>query len=131
KRLNVGGSRGIAQVVAGGDCRILTDGDEAWRVHPGGVERYVSANRAFHEEVRDAVIEGKRHRTEVHDSLASLEALLACVRSVVDGDAVKLPLKEESGEPASGAAIQRPEPEVSVIVPSADHRGYAQRAGRS
>jgi predicted dehydrogenase len=130
KRLTVVGSRGIAQFVAGGDCRILTDGDEAWRVHPGGVERYVSANRALHEEVRDAVIEGRRHRTEVHDSLASLEGLLACVQSAVVGDAVTLPLEEESGEPASGAAIQHPEPEVSVILPIADHRGYAESAVR-
>ncbi|MFL5907142.1 MAG: Gfo/Idh/MocA family protein, partial [Solirubrobacterales bacterium] len=49
KRLTVVGSRGVAQFVTGGDYRIMTEDDQGWRTHPGGIERYLSANRAFHE----------------------------------------------------------------------------------
>jgi predicted dehydrogenase len=126
KRLTVVGSRGIAQFVTGGDCRILTDGDVEWRTHPGGIARAVSATRLFHEEVRDSLQRGTAHRADAHDALHSLEGLLACAQSATAGDAVKLPLQREGERPA----LRPPpdEPEVSVILPLPDHRGYAERA---
>jgi predicted dehydrogenase len=130
KRMTVIGSRGIAQFVAGGDCRILTDDDDGWRTHAGGVARYVSANRAFHEEVRDGLLHGTPHRCDAHDSLDSLEGLLACARSLTDGDAVTLPLERE-GRAATLAVGPKPTLEASVILPIPDHRGYAEQAVRS
>ncbi|HEX3561760.1 MAG TPA: Gfo/Idh/MocA family oxidoreductase [Solirubrobacterales bacterium] len=131
KRLTVVGSRGIAQAVAGGDCRVLTDGDADWRVHRGGVQAYVGANRAFHEELRDAVLDGTPHRADAHDGLESLEALIACARSLAEGDAVSLPLDAESAAGAGTSVGRRAEPEVSVIIPLSDHRGYAEPAVKS
>jgi predicted dehydrogenase len=126
KRLTVVGSRGIAQFVAGGDCRILTEDDAGWRTHRGGIVGYVSATRRFHEEVRDSLLEGTLHRTEAHDALHSLEGVLACVESARRGDAVRLPLPREVGRPPLRRRSE--EPEVSIILPLPDHRGYAERA---
>ncbi len=126
KRLTVVGSRGVAQFVTGGDLRILTESDQGWRTHPGGIDRYLSANRLLHEEVRDSLLHGTPHRTDAHDSLDSLEGLLACVQSATEGDAVTLPLKSKGG--GAPAAPRGAEPEVSVILPLPDHRGYAERA---
>jgi predicted dehydrogenase len=126
KRLTVIGSRGIAQFVTGGDCRILTEGDADWRTHPGGIASAISATRLFHEEVRDSLLHGSPHRADAHDALHSLEGVLACAQSATGGYAVQLPLGREQGRPA----LRRPldEPEVSVILPMPDHRGYAERA---
>jgi predicted dehydrogenase len=126
KRLTVVGSRGIAQFVTGGECRILAEGDADWRVHRGGIEGAVSATRLFHEEVRDSLLHGMEHRADGHDSLHSLEGLLACAQSATTGDAVRLPLSRE-GAPAEETGPPKV-PEVSVIIPIADHRGYAERA---
>jgi predicted dehydrogenase len=128
KRLTVVGSRGVAQVVAAGDCRLLTAGDADWRVKEGGFEAYVGANRAFHEELRDAVLNGTPHRADAHDALDSLEAMIACARSVAEGDAVSLPLDRESAVAAEPAVSRRAEPEVSVVLPLPDHRGYGRDA---
>jgi predicted dehydrogenase len=125
KRLTVIGSRGIAQFVTGGDCRILTEDAGEWRTHPGGIEGAVSGTRHFHEQVRDSLLAGTAHRADAHDALHSLEGLLACAQSAAGGDAVRLPL----GREGERRAQMRPlEPEVSVIMPIADHRGYAERA---
>jgi predicted dehydrogenase len=125
KRLTVVGSRGLAQCVAAGDCRLLIDGEARWRVHRGGFQAYLGANRAFHEELRDAVTHGTPHRADARDALDSLEPLLACARSVAGGGAARLPLEPEQ-DVARAPAPRRPEPEVSVVVPLADHRGYAR-----
>ena len=85
KRLTVIGSRGIAQFVTGGDCRILTEGDADWRTHPGGMASAVSATRLFHEEVRDSLLHGSPHRADAHDALHSLEGVLACAQSATGG----------------------------------------------
>ena len=133
KRLTVVGSRGIAQCVAGGDCRVLAAGPEDWGVMPGGVEGYLGANRAFHEELRDSVLNGTPHRADAHDALDSLEAMIACARSVTGGAAVRLPVDREIeivGQ-APSEVTRRAEPEVSVILPLADHRGYARDAVRA
>jgi predicted dehydrogenase len=129
KRVTVIGSDGLGEAVAAGDCRILA-GDGDWRVHPGGFEAYVAANRAFHEELRDAVLEGSAHRAEARDALDSLEPLLACARSLSEGEAVRLPLPER-GAGTVRATMPRAEPEVSVVLPLADHRGFAVDGVRS
>jgi predicted dehydrogenase len=126
KRLTVIGSRGVAQFVTGGDCRILTEESGDWRTYPGGIARAVAATRLFHEEVRDSLLGGTEHRAGAHDALHSLEGVLACARSVTAGEAVRLPLSREAELPAESRAAA--EPEVSVIVPIPDHRGYAERA---
>ncbi|HEY6670906.1 MAG TPA: glycosyltransferase family 2 protein, partial [Solirubrobacterales bacterium] len=126
KRLTVIGSRGIAQFVTGGDCRILTEGDADWRTHPGGVASAVSATRLLHEEVRDSLLHGSAHRADAHDALHSLEGVLACAQSATGGDAVRLPLSREGDRPQQPRSLQQPE--VSVILPIGDHRGYAERA---
>jgi len=126
KRLTVVGTRGIAQFVTGGECRILSEGDADWRVHPGGIEGAVSGTRLFHEEVRDSVLRGTTHRADGHDALHSLEGLLACAESATTGAAVRLPLSREGTQSAEVVASR--EPEVSVILPIGDHRGYAERA---
>jgi predicted dehydrogenase len=131
KRLTVVGSRGVAQCVAGGDCRVLADGDAEWRVSAGGFQAYQGANRAFHEELRDAVLNGTPHRADAHDALDSLEAMIACARSVTAGDAVSIPLDRETGTAARTAVSRATEPEISIILPIADHRGYAHDAVRS
>ena len=126
KRLTVVGSRGVAQFVTGGDCRILTDGDAEWQVHPGGIEAAVSATRLLHEEVRDSLLAGTTHRADGHDALHSLEGLLACAQSTTRSEAVRLPLSREEPPPPEIAGGK--EPEVSVIIPIGDHRGFAERA---
>jgi len=126
KRLTVIGSRGVAQFVTGGDCRILTEDSADWRTHAGGIASAVSATRLFHGEVRDSLLHYKAHRADAHDALHSLEGLLACAQSARDGDAVRLPLRREDERPTSPRSLE--EPEVSVILPIADHRGYAERA---
>jgi predicted dehydrogenase len=126
KRLTVIGSHGIAQFVTGGDCRILTEDGAAWRTHQGGIAGAVSATRLFHEEVRASLLRGTAHRADAHDALHSLEGLLACAQSAADGDAVRLPLSREA-EPRTRPRSPA-EPGVSVILPIADHRGYAERA---
>jgi predicted dehydrogenase len=129
KRLTVIGSRGMAQCVAAGDCRVLIDGEEGWRVHRGGFEAYVGANRALHEELRDAVVDGAAHRADAHDGLETLEAMIACARSLSQGEAISLPL--EPGSAVGGTPRGEVEPEISVIVPLAEHRGYAEAAVKS
>jgi predicted dehydrogenase len=125
KRLTVVGSRGVAQFVTGGECRILTEDDADWRVHPGGIDGAVAGTRLFHEAVRDSLLNGTEHPADGHDALHSLEGLLACARSATTGEAVRLPLSQE-GDVAPEIRASR-EPEVSVILPIADHRGYAER----
>jgi predicted dehydrogenase len=131
KRLTVVGSRGVAQCVAGGDCRVLIAGDAEWLVRSGGIQAYLGANRAFHEELRDAVLNGTPHRADAHDALESLEAMIACARSVAAGDAVSIPLNRETGTAARTAVSRGRELEVSVILPIEDHRGYARDAVKS
>jgi predicted dehydrogenase len=126
KRLTVIGSRGVAQFVTGGDCRVLTEDSADWRTYPGGVARAVSATRLFHEEVRDSLLDGTDHRADAHDALHSLEGLLACAQSATAGGAVRLPLDRDVERPALRS---RPDDlEASVILPLPDHRGYATKA---
>jgi predicted dehydrogenase len=126
KRLTVVGSRGIAQFVAGGDYRILSENDTDWRTHPGGIAAYISATRQLHEDVRDSLLRGIPSRADAADALHSLEGLLACVQSVARGDAVSLPLGDEEERSTLPRALEGPE--VSVILPLPDHRGYAAKA---
>ncbi len=128
KRLTVVGSRGIAQLVTGGDCRILSEDTGRWRTHQAGIAGYLSATRSLHEDVRDSVLDGRPGRADAHDALHSLEGLLACVESARRGEAVRLPVSREGG-PARER--RQPDLEVSVVLPLPDHRGYAQRAVRS
>jgi predicted dehydrogenase len=126
KRLTVIGSRGVAQFVTGGDCRVLTEDSADWRTYPGGIARAVSATRFFHEEVRDSLLDGTDHRADAHDALHSLEGLLACAQSATAGGAVRLPLDRDVERPALRS---RPDDlEASVILPLPDHRGYATKA---
>jgi predicted dehydrogenase len=125
KRFTVVGSRGVAQFVTGGECRILTEDDADWRVHPGGIHGAVSGTRLFHEAVRDSLLNDTEPPAGGHDALHSLEGLLAAARSATTGEAVRLPLRRD--EDAAPEVRRSPEPEVSVILPIADHRGYAER----
>jgi predicted dehydrogenase len=152
KRVTVVGSAGVAHCSAAAGCEIVRAG-AAPDERPGGVEDYLAATTALYVELREALDGRAAHRTEVHDAIPSLEGVLACAQSIVDGDAAVLPLDRDrdpiaelsgravatarSGDPASGvgdAGLGAPtgdDPDVSVIVPLADHRGYALDSIRS
>jgi predicted dehydrogenase len=155
KRVTLVGSDGVAHCSAAGGSQVLRAG-RAPEERPGGIEDYLSATTSLYVELREALGGRASHRTEAHDALASLEGVLACAQSIVDGDAAVLPLDRgrdviaEIGGSAGAGARTRPAPEeagpaetggigaerggdaeLSVILPLPDHRGHAAASVRS
>jgi predicted dehydrogenase len=136
-RLVAVGSEGIAEAQATGPCRIVNSSGARTLAEPS-LDGYFGATGALHAELAEALAEGRTPRSAASEALPSLEALLACAQSAVDGDAAMLPLDaardplaELAGAPATAGArkTRRPGatpqlPEISVIVPIPDHRGY-------
>jgi predicted dehydrogenase len=144
KRLTVVGTLGFGEAQSAGGGRIVSPGGT--RELDGGVDGYMAATRELLAELRDVIRDGGSHRTGGRDALDSLEAVVACAQSAVDGDAAVLPLDrgrdpvaELGGAegPASARGAARPLPAaakpapagrsgtaVSVIIPLEDHRGH-------
>jgi predicted dehydrogenase len=145
KRLTVVGTEGLGEVQSAGGGRITTgSGSRAIR---GGIDGYMGATRALQAELRDSLLDGASHRAGAREALHSLEAVLACAQSAVDGDAALLPLDRgrdpvaelggaerpvrSAGPALPGAAARSSGLSVSVVVPLQDHRGYALDCVRS
>ena len=94
KRMRVVGSEGWAEAQAAGYFSILRDG-AARRELAGTLAEYQGATRRFHEELRDVLVRGGRHRCDARDALRSLELVVACAQSAVDGSAATWPLDPE------------------------------------
>jgi predicted dehydrogenase/glycosyltransferase involved in cell wall biosynthesis len=145
KRLTVVGTDGFGEAQSAGGGRIVSASGS--RQLEGGVDSYMGATAALHAELRDALLGGAPHRTAARVAMDSLEAVIACAQSAVDGDAAQLPLDrgrdpvaELAGAPAPerrgrgaprSAAPRADEPAISVILPLPDHRGYALDSVRS
>jgi predicted dehydrogenase len=152
KRVRVIGADGVAEAQAAGYFRLRRHGGGG-RELAGTLAGYQAATRAFHEELRDAVLQGGAHRNDGRDALRSFELVVACAQSAADGsiatwplDAGRDPLAElgaargsarngpvrrpqaTARDPEPGAA---PAPEFSVVVPLPDHRGHALDCLRS
>ena len=145
KRMRVVGSEGWAEAQAAGYFRMLRDG-AARREVAGTLAEYQRATRLFHEELRDVLVRGGRHRCDGRDALRSLELVVAGAQSAVDGSVAAWPLDPDRDPIAelrdhpgvAGRSGPRPEPaararalEYSVIVPLPDHRGHAVECVRS
>ncbi len=120
KRLTVVGERGMAECSATAGGSVLTT--RGRRAIAGGLPEYLGATRRLHEALAEALRGGGAHPTDGHDAIESLQATLACARSAVEGDALRLPLHARAG--VAGTA----EPEISIVLPLTDHRGHAERA---
>jgi len=139
QRLVVVGTEGMAECRVAHGWRVVSADGRPTRQGRTGVEDYRAATRALHADLRDALREDRRPRTDGRDALATLEGILACAQSVVDGDAVVLPLEPER-DPLSELAGREPaprrpagparpavaeSPDVSVVFALPDHRGLA------
>jgi predicted dehydrogenase/glycosyltransferase involved in cell wall biosynthesis len=150
KRVLVRGSEGWAEAQAAGYFRMVRD-DGTRRELAGTLAGYHSATRRLHEALRDALVDGGPHRADARDALRSLELVMACAQSAVDGNLVALPV-DRARDPvrelaaARGATGPRPAtpapvaarvaepgsaPEFSVVLPLPDHRGHAVACLRS
>jgi predicted dehydrogenase len=145
KRLTVVGTDGFGEAQSAGGGRIVSASGS--RQLEGGVDSYTKATGALHAELRDALLGGSSHRTGARVALGSLEAVMACAQSAVDGDAAQLPIDRERDPVAELGGAERSEqrdrrvsrtaaprhggPAVSVIVPLPDHRGRALECVRS
>jgi predicted dehydrogenase len=150
KRVTAIGSGGFAESQAAGQFKLLSAGRGGWTTLEGSPEVYAAATKAFHEELRDAVQRGVPHRNDARDAIKTLEALVACAQSAVDGGLVSLPLephrdplselqglRHSARHPVSpgrmGQSPGGPTPprsdslqlDVSVIIALPDHRGHA------
>ena len=145
KRVVALGSEGMGEAHALGGCRLLRAGGPGWENGTlGGAEDYAAATTALHAAVRETLVEGTPHPCDARGALHVMEVLVACAQSASDGDAAVLPpardrdpFAELRGGPASraparaaspAAAELRGGPDVSVILPLPDHRGWAERA---
>lgn len=145
KRLTVVGTEGFGEARSAAGGRIVSASGS--RVLEGGVDSYMEATGALHAELRDALRDGASHRTGARVALGSLEAVIACAQSAVDGDAAQPPLDRGRDPVAELGGAERPEqhggrarvsaeprsngPAISVIVPLPEHRGYALDCVRS
>ncbi len=142
KRLTVVGTEGFGEAQSAAGGRIVSASGS--RRLEGSVDSYLAATGALHAELRDALLDVASHRTAACVAMGSLEAVIACAQSAVDGDAAQLPLDrgrdpvaELAGaarperRPSATAAPRANEAAVSVIVPLPDHRGYALDCVRS
>jgi hypothetical protein len=147
KRVRVVGSGGWAEAQAAGYFSILRDGAPRREV-AGTLGGYQEATRRFHEELRDVLARGGRHRCDGREALRSLELVVACAQSAVDGSAATWPLDSDRDPIAELRATPRAAPraggdgggsapaparalEFSVIVTLPDHRGLALECVRS
>jgi predicted dehydrogenase len=142
KRLVVVGAEGFGEAQSANGGRIVSASGS--RRLEGGTDSYMEATGALHAELRDALLDGTPHRTAAGVALGSLEAVLACAQSAVDGDAAQLPIDRDRDPVAElGGAARRERrspaapaprangPAVSVIVPLPDHRGRGVECVRS
>ncbi len=156
KRVSVTGSEGMAECQVAGHFRLISAGRRGRPTLKGSVERYRAATSAFHEELRDALETGITHRNDARDALKTLEAVIGCAQSAVDGGIAVLPLpsgrdpvteletlRRTTRKDASPAPAQRSipakervdrypmGPNVSVIIALPDHRGLAIKSVKS
>ena len=150
KRVTVIGSEGLAECQAAGYFKLLSARRSGWKIREGSIEAYTAATKGFHEELRDALETGLRHRNDARDALKTFEGIIACAQSAVDGSLAVLPLARDRDPLSELQALRRathaaasplqtrrliptaihidrhpPQPEVSVIVALPDHRGLA------
>jgi predicted dehydrogenase len=145
KRVLAQGSEGMGEARALGGCRLLRAGGSGWENGtPGGAEAYTAATTALHAAVRESLVAGTPHPCDARGALHGMEVLVACAQSAADGDAAVLPperdrdpfaelrdgpaLRTPAGAAAPRAAQPTGGPDVSVILPLPDHRGWAERS---
>jgi predicted dehydrogenase len=152
KRVTVIGSEGVGEAQAAGGWRILTSRRKGWAGETGDLNAYRGATRAFHERLVEVLHSDGVHPCNGRDAILTLEGVLACAQSAVDGAMARLPLDpgrdqwtELSGADGSGASRRpirlpgsrerprspAPAPDVSVIVALPDHRGRSLDCVRS
>ena len=129
KRVTAVGAEGFAEAQSAGYFKLCSR-IGGWRYQTGSLEGYKLATVSFYEELRDSIVGGVPHRNCGRDALATLQGLLACSRSAELGEMVHLLLVPEPRSAAAGNA-SRQAPELSVIVPTPDHRGWLVECVRS
>ena len=94
KRITAIGTEGIAEAVIGNFFRKMNDRVPGWQRIDTGVEAWNAATPRFFEELVHVLNEGGTHRNNAERSLAGFEAIQAIYQSVLDREAVYLPLPD-------------------------------------
>lgn len=143
RRICVLGTGGMAECRPGAYFQIQAAGQRPANLH-STVESLQRATQALHEDLRDALLEGRLPRTSGQDAVRTLEGLVLCAQSARDGCLASHPLVRSEEvftgllarseqrhssppsrkEPVLSSSSQLPR--FSVIVPLMDNRGIVK-----
>lgn len=143
KRVMAVGSRAWAEARSAGSFRFAGEGGVSEQRFT--LEDYKAATRSLYRALEHSLKHSEPHPTCIAEAMPSLEAIIAAARSAALGNLVALPLEANAGllEPGARAPKRVPAhassvisasvegPELSILLPLLDHRGFAERCVRS